>query len=253
MKTQYSRRPRRLLAPNARILAGGVVLIIVVLIILRFALPGVLSALAEPLWRVGNSLTASVGLPESSASVLAERTALKAENEALQNEIRTLSAAVEDIGRLGDGEGVYAGVLARPPVSPYDVVIVSKGTADGVQVGALVYGPGGVPIGVVADTSGSRSHITLFSTAGHETGGWVGEERIPLTLTGEGAGAWSARVAADAVVAVGDLVYLPGPGAVPVGTVARIDAHPASPEAVLRVRPYVNPFTLSIVRIAPLP
>ena len=250
MKTSSFRRPRRLLSPGGGIVVGGVVLVSVLLLALRVFLPGTLSALAAPLWSLGTQAAARVALPESADALRVERDALLAENAALRNENLALVAELADTARVARSEGeVVAGVLVRPPVTPYDVLIVSAGSKQGIVAGATAYGPGGIPVGSVTSVSTNQAHVTLYSATGQSHEGWIGEDRMPATIEGEGAGSFRASISTDAQVKEGDAVYLPGPGGLPVGTVARIEVHPASPEATLYVRPLVNPFTLTAVSI----
>ncbi len=112
-------------------------------------------------------------------------------------------------------------------------------------------GQGGSPLGTVEKVEAGSSRITLFSAPGRETSGWVGEARTPVTFTGAGAGVMNATVPKDALVQVGDIAYLPGPGALAFGVVARVDSNPSSPESQVRVQPTINPFSVLWVQIVP--
>lgn len=239
---------------GGRLAAAGTVVAIVLLFLIRSIFPDTFFALTRPLWSLGDSLSASVGTlikPSEDLNALkAERDALLGELEAERNKNAVLTAQSVDLGRLSDTAGrIIAGVLVRPPVSPYDTLVVSVGTREGVRVGARAYGPGGVPIGVVELVSGENAHIALYSSAGKETQGWIGETRIPITLLGFGGGTFRASISKDAPVTVGEQVLIPGPGALPVGTVARIDADPSSPTALVYIRPLTSPFTITFVAI----
>lgn len=224
------------------------------LFLLRSLFPDTFFALSRPLWSLGESLTASVGTltaPYESADELRkERDALKAELEAERNKSVVLSEQVADLSGLAHtGERIVAGVLVRPPVSPYDTLVVATGSKSNVRVGARAYGPGGVPIGVVELVSQENAHIALYSSAGTETQGWIGETRIPVTLIGLGGGMFRISVSKDAPITIGEQVLIPGPGALPIGTVARVDADPSSPTALVYVRPLASPFTITWVAI----
>lgn len=221
-------------------------------LLLRFLAPGVLTQMATPLWKAGDFATAAVGVPAASlsdaSSVRSENERLLEERSALQAENAVLKERLADLGAPGESvRGVPAGVLSRPPVSAYDTLTVAL--TDSVSVGARVYAPGGIPVGVVDSVNGSSARIALFSEAGRQNEGWVGEARNPITLTGESAGAFSAIVPRDAALTEGETVFLPGPGALPVGYIVRIDRDPSSPEARVHVRPVVNPFALTWVLI----
>ncbi len=238
------------MSPMQGIALGGAVVLILVVALVRAVAPVALMAAAAPFWSVGNFFTASAALPESAASLKAEVERLKKENEALTNEHHALAASLGE--NAESAAGVSAGVLARPPLSPYDVVIVGKGSADGVYAGMRVIAHG-VPAGVIESTSVSTARVVLYSASGQATEGWIGEERVPVTLHGQGAGAFSADVPREAAIAEGDTVYLPGPGALPMGTVAKIESNASSPRATVRIRPRANPFTMTVVSIIAAP
>lgn len=248
MKTKSFRRPKNSFSPYARLalsIGGGVVL---VLILLRVFFPGVLYALASPFWYAGSFATEQIGSFEDAQQLFRENQTLKEETLRLQNENSILKEQLQELG-LYESQGVKAGVLARPPLAPYDVLIVSLSAPS--FVGALVYGPGGVPIGEVESISGTEAHIGLYSRSGRVTEGWLGEERLPVSVVGEGSGSFSITLPQETPVSLGDEVFIPGPGALMIGTVARINTHQASTEKTLIVRPLVNPFSISFVTLAP--
>lgn len=240
-------------------LAALLALAICVLALLRLFAPGALTAAAAPLWRAGSALTSFVGAHEpgeSRAALRAARDELAAQNASLTAKNAVLAAQVADLtnllgGRTEPEKGIVAGVVARPPVAPYDVLIIDQGAQAGIREGALVHGPGGTPIGTVGVADETQSRITLYSTRGIMTPGWLGDNRIPLSLTGAGAGAFEASVPQDAGAQVGDGVYIAAGGAYPVGTVVKVESDPSSPSVRLIVRPYTNPFSLTWVTVAP--
>ncbi|HEX5774979.1 MAG TPA: rod shape-determining protein MreC [Candidatus Paceibacterota bacterium] len=263
MKMPFSRTHKRrnaLLGPGAGIVSLAVGVIILTLFILRAAFPGALTALAMPFWQAGNGLTRGAGslvaVWSDKNALASERDRLMRENLSLAEETRVLAAANTDLTRLLGSreeapEGVLAGVLARPPVAPYDTLVVDQGAGAGVTAGAQVLGPGGAPVGTVESTTAHTSRVLLYSTSGQSSEGWVGAARLPITLEGAGAGAFRALVPRDASIAVGDMVYLPGPGAIPVGIITRVDADPSSPRATVHIRPFTSPFSITWVEIGP--
>jgi cell shape-determining protein MreC len=146
---------------------------------------------------------------------------------------------------------VLAGVMTRPPVSPYDVLIVDQGMGAGIAVGNHAFGPGGVPVGIVTSADARSARVTHYTHTGNVTEGWAGAVRVPMKLLGTGAGGLDAEIPGNAGVAVGDQVFVPGPGALPIGTVVEVVSDPSSPSVVLRIRPLVNPFSLTWVTVQP--
>ena len=253
-------RPVRFLTPwNLR--TGGIVLVVVLtLVVVRAFFPGFFTTLFTPLWNVGERGTASVGAVGTfftdKRELALERDRVQTENEGLIAENGALRERVADLtallgSRTETNSGIVGGVLARPPVSPYDVLVIDVGTGDGVKTGAQVFGNGGTPLGTVASVNNSSARVLLYSAPGRETAAWVGEKRIAGTLRGEGSGAFTMLIAREAGVVVGDLILVPGAGALPVGTVISVEDDPAAPRARVRVRPVSNPFSVSWVTIAP--
>jgi len=234
--------------------------IVVIGIILRVFMPGVIVAVAKPFWLSGTVLTAGVGnagsLFSDKITLARELEAMLAENAALKAANATQEARIQDLQQLLGGRtepeaGVVAGVLARPPVSPYDILIIDAGSDQGVVEGSRVLGPGGMPVGVIESVTARSARALLYSTPGHETESWIGDARIPVTLMGEGTGALSAIVSREAGIIVGDRVYASGPGALAVGTVISVDNDPSSPRSSVDIRPLQNPFSLTWVTIVP--
>ncbi|MES2668628.1 MAG: rod shape-determining protein MreC [Patescibacteria group bacterium] len=262
MKKRFSRRHNSLSAayPWAGPAVLALMLVAVVIAGIRFLAPNALVSVSTPLWTGGNALTAGVGnvgaFFTDRGKLQEERDSLLAENAALRAMSATSEARAADFARLlGDriepARGVVAGVLARPPVSPYDVLIVDQGSESGMAPGSVVEGPGGMPLGLIESVTASSARVLLFSTPGQETESWIGESRIPVTLIGEGAGSMSAEVAREAGIITGDLVYAAGPGARAVGIVTAVGNDPSSPRSRADIRPLQNPFSLTWVTVLP--
>lgn len=246
-------RPRTI----AFVMAG--LAVVLTLLLIRVFAPSFSLSLATPLWNAGTLATKGTGTVSGwfadKEVLLEERDRLLRENAALTEQNLALTAKEVDLMRLmgtrtGPLPTILAGVLIRPPVSPYDVLVVDQGQDAGVRVGAQAMGEGGVPLGVVESVTATQARILLYSAPGHTTHGWIGEERLPVTLTGRGAGTYDAEVPREATVTLGTLVYLPGPGAIPVGSVVDVETDPSSPRASIRVRPYTNPFSVTWVEIS---
>lgn len=257
---RYSTRSRNgLLSPGGAAL-GVLVLLVLILGVVRFAAPGAFIAIATPFWRIGTSLSASVGTGAEgltgTASLVRARDQLAAQNDALTAENRVLAARAQDLqallgSRTAASGGILAAVLARPPVAPYDVLIVDQGTASHVALGATAYGAGGTPVGTVASVTSTTARITLYSNPGLETAAWAGDARVPVTLKGSGSGGFEATLPKTAGVEAGQGIYIAGAGAIPIGSVAKVDSDPSSPNVLLHIHPYLNPFSITWVTISP--
>ena len=242
-----------------RPLAAGLAAIAIIAVVLRLIAPGAFVAAAAPISRAGAGFAEAVSgffaVFHDHAALADERDAAREQAAAFSEENAALSAQVADLTRLlgsrsESRDTILAGVLLRPPESPYDTLVVDQGSDAGVTVGAAAYGAGGVPIGAVSSVTRMSARIALYSAPLQETAGWMGDDREPLTLIGLGGGAFYAEAPREASTTIGEAVYAPGPGALPIGTVARIDSDPSSPKAVVRVRGTLNLFSITWVTIA---
>lgn len=220
---------------------------------LRLVAPNVFAYVTAPVLRasavVGESARGFFGSFGERSALTRENDALRAHNAALALENQALSQRLEAIGMLSLPAGSRpAGVIARPPQSPYDTLVIASGTKDGAAEGMTVFGPGGVPLGIVASALDRFSRVALFSAPGSTLAGWVGEN-VPVEIRGAGGGAFVGTVPRTAGVAAGDIVYAAGPGKLPLGRVARIESDPALSGVTLHIQGAVNLFSLSWVEL----
>lgn len=227
-------------------------------LLLRILAPNFFWQAFTPIFRSADALAARSHFFLNSfgdvAALASKNEQLANENAALANENQALSQKVAAMDSLGPA-GVVAGVVARPPESPYDTLVLAGGKNAGIALGMEVFGNGGVPLGVISSVLADFSYATLFSAPGMNTAGWAGraglsaQADLPLTIVGAGAGAMNATAARSAGLAVGDTVFAPGPGALPIGVIARIDSDPSSPSVTLRIQPLLNLFSIAWVAV----
>lgn len=134
---------------------------------------------------------------------------LKAKISKLQNENRQLRAGEADLPASIStttlpAEYQTAQILARPPQSPYDVLLINKGNKQGVAVGAPVWWPPGIFLGEVVEVRSDNSLVRLVSSQGTRHVGRF-DSRIVTETEGRGGGAMRATVPAGAEVATGTL------------------------------------------------
>ncbi len=248
MKTRYTRKTN-IVTPGRALIAGSIFVLLVAVLGVRTFMQSVFDVAAAPLWSFGDSMTATFA--EEPSELSAGELSLQVQE--LANENLLLRSRLRDVGaerELPSDTGLLAGVLARPPVSPYDVLVVDLGSDAGVGQGMIAYALG-VPVGTVAEVNARSARVLLYSAPERITEGWIGENRLPVTLIGAGSGVFEADVARELAVTEGELVYVP-PGALPIGRVVRIESHASSPRSVLRIQPLVNPLALTWVRLLSL-
>ena len=256
MKRTFLARRNALL--TSRDVSWGVFALVFVLLVLllRFLAPNAFWWAFSPVFRSADALSAQTHFLlsgfENTANLALRNEQLVRENAALTSENQALLQKATNLGALSGpaasgkaAPGIIAGIIARPPASPYDTLVLSLGANADVAVGMEAFGDGGVPLGVVTDVLPDFSRVTLFSAFGMSVDGWVGRTNIPLTVLGGGGGAMRASLARSAGVKVGDGVFIPGPGALPVGSVVRIDSDPSSPSVTLQIEPALNPFSVT--------
>ncbi|MBU6388502.1 rod shape-determining protein MreC [Patescibacteria group bacterium] len=255
-KTSLAKRNALLTSTNISwgALALGAV---IVLLLVRLIAPNMFWQAFAPVFRSANVVAekshAFLSSFGDTASLTLQNERLVSENNALANENQALLHKEASIGALaapgGIAEGIIAGVVARPPASPYDTLVLSSGTNAGVAVGQEAFGEGGVPLGVVSSVLDDFSRVTLFSSPTVVMQGWVGRLHVPLAVFGSGAGTMRASLARSAGISVGDTVFTSGPGMLPVGSVVRIESDPSSPAVVLHIQPAVNLFSVAWVTL----
>ncbi len=253
MKKTFSAKRNALFASIGS--TTGAVTVVALLLIagVRFAAPDLFFTMLAPVMRAGNAVNVKTQdffvLFKGARALTSEVQALREENAALSRENARLAEALWQVDAFAQEPGILAGVVARPPQSPYDTLLIGAGSSSGVALGMEAFVSDGTPIGIVTDVSSSYARVTLFSSSGARMLGWVGQSRVPVTLSGAGGGAFTAELPKATLVTPGDAVYVPGPGALRVGTLARLESDPSSPSVTLYITPLVNPFAITNVRL----
>ncbi len=254
MKRTYLAKRNALLS-STNISWGAYALIVaVLLLILRISAPNFFWTVFTPVFRASDAFSEKSSLFFNSfgdtAKLSVQNERLIEENSALFLQNQTLIQKIEDISGLEqDGKTIIAGVVARPPSSPYDTLILAGGSNEGIILGMEAFGEGGTPLGVVSTVLDDFSRVTLFSAPKMTVSGWVGKNSLPVTIIGVGAGAMQASVARSAGIVVGDVVSVPGPGRISIGSVVRVDSDPSSPSVTLRIRSELNMFSVAWVTL----
>ncbi|MBP6860517.1 MAG: hypothetical protein KBC38_03095 [Candidatus Pacebacteria bacterium] len=246
----------------SKISRTGVVLVVLVVAIIgvRLVVPGAVSGVLAPVAYVSDMAIAGIAAGGAAVTGPAELsrklTEAKRYATAMEEQNRVLASRVADLetllgSRTEPAKGVVAYVIARPPQSPYDALVIDQGSDAGVGVGGLVTGAGGIPLGRVASVTRASARVLLLSAPGVLTEAWAGEARIALALTGAGAGAFTANAPREATVLEGDSIYVAAAGSLPIGVIRRVDTDPADPSKTVYIDPITNPFSISSVIVYP--
>ena len=125
-------------------------------------------------------------------------------------------------------EHISAAVISRKTGGWWRQIILNKGSKDGVEIGNIVIGPGGL-LGIVKNTSLLTSSVTLLTSPESKLGVWVDRSQTNGVLVGSGDDHPSLILySKDADIKVGDFVSSSPassllPPNIPIGVVQSID------------------------------
>lgn len=175
---------------------------------------------------------------------LRERSALRADIEALQAELDATTAHTLTIERLTEenialrsvyGEGLpskrlLSRVVARPPWLAYDLIQLDKGSDDGVVVGAPVFAGRDVVVGSVVETGPRYAFVELVTSAGFLSTVYLPAAKLVATMEGQGNGVSRVRFAQGIRVVPGDLVIMLAYDAGVYGQITHVENESTQPE-----------------------
>ena len=127
-----------------------------------------------------------------------------------------------------DDDNISAAVISRKTGSWWRQIILNKGSKDGVEIGSIVIGPGGL-LGRVKNTSLLTSSVTLITSPESKLGVWVDRIKTNGLLVGLGDDFPSLVLySKDADIKVGDFVSSSPsstllPPNIPIGIIQSID------------------------------
>jgi cell shape-determining protein MreC len=175
------------------------------------------SSFNESVWRIG---LRGQSVPKIFTSYLTSKNKLLNENIYLRNQLdearlQVLSTSIykdenqklkEILGRKQNSSIVLAEILSKPNKSPYDIIVVDVGSADGIIVGQKVLAKGYVPIGEIIEVGKKNSKARLYSTPGTVTEAVLESSQIDLDLKGAGSGGFEITIPKDVEVHVGQAI-----------------------------------------------
>lgn len=146
---------------------------------------------------------------------------LMAENIVLENENGTLK---DMLGRKEIKQNtVLAVVLVKPPLTPYDMLTVDIGSADGVHVGDKVIANANIYIGEVSEVQAHTSKVILYSTPGRKLSVMLGNNSVSVEAVGAGAGNFNIYLPREVEVKEGDVIVVPAITANVFGIVEKVN------------------------------
>ena len=150
-------------------------------------------------------------------------------------------------------EHISAAVISRKTGSWWRQIILNKGSKDGVEIGDIVIGPGGL-LGRVKNTSLFTSSVTLITSPESKLGVWVDRIQINGLLVGLGDDYPSLILySKDADIKVGDFVSSSPastllPPNIPIGIVQSLD-EPLKSNNTAKISLLAKPHVIDWVQI----
>ena len=155
-----------------------------------------------------------------------------------------------------NNDHISAAVISRKTGSWWRQIILNKGSNDGVQIGNIVIGPGGL-LGRVKNTSLLTSSVTLLTSPESKVGVWVDRIQINGLLVGLGDDFPRLIIySKDADIKVGDFVSSSPastllPPNIPIGIVQSIDK-PIKEKKIAKISLFAKPSVIDWVQILKL-
>lgn len=221
-----------------------IIIATVILVIAIFLIPKLLGKVAalvlSPIAGVERWIYESTG---TIPSFFRERNALLADVIKRDKQLAGQSGATLTIRRLeieneilrgllgsSSTERIAAGVVVRPPSTPFDRLILDQGSNNGVIEGAPVFTGRDQVIGYVEKVFSGSSVVTLVTSPGIESTVFIIGPNIYTTAVGQGGGVLQVGVPQGIPLALGNLVVIPSFDAGVYGSIVSIDSIETRPE-----------------------
>lgn len=205
---------------------------------LDFFLTRSLHSVAYPFWKskafFSKRLFVIQAIIKSKETILNENRELKnklleidyqrADIEILTIENKQLRSLLE---REEVPETLQAFILARPPQTLYDVLIIDIGKKKGLKGGEKVFFRN-ILLGEIIEVFEKTASVRLLSSGGFETKAYIDRINLPVIIIGKGSGNFESKLPKDANVEIGDFLIIPGERGKLLGQVEEIESNPSS-------------------------
>jgi cell shape-determining protein MreC len=205
----------------------------------RPALSKITTFIASPFYSIQKYIqTSSATIPifiRSRSELAKEIDTLKNEIESQKGVQQSLLYITEENKELrsllnaSNTPSILASIIARPPHTPYDTVVIDQGSMDGIVEASPVFYGTGLALGYVKKSLPHHAFVTLFSSPGAETTVYVFGPNIFTTAYGEGGGVIRLSIPHGILVKEGDVIILPSLTTGVLGTVSSVVSIPSEP------------------------
>jgi len=234
-------------------------IVLVTVFVVRIFAPQFLSStffsVAQSFWNVRNTLTNQV---DNILTYFSSKTSLSSQIGSLQEKlVRVRELAIQNrilreenaslrvlVGRGIQDEWILAGVIEKPPRTPFDIILIDAGKRDGVENGMMIVS-GKIFLGEIIEALDDVSKVELFSIGGGTLEGVILRTNTSVTITGRGGGNFEAEVPRSFNIEVGDTVSLSGLETLLIAEVLSVESDSTAAFKTVLLR---SPITLTSLR-----
>ncbi len=223
---------------------------------------GFIVSAVSPIWEAENAFSRTVKKTwnhlESRQNLVNENFDLKGRVGSLELEVASLTISLEQerafyglLGRAPVSGEVVASVIARPPQSPYDVILLDAGSREGITKDARVYLAEGPALGIITEVFTSSAKVKLFSTAGEKLDAVLERGSVPVVLEGRGAGNFRLKIPREVEVVAGDRIVTGDTEFSLLAVVEVVNVNSTDAFQEVLARSPLNIFSLRLVSVIP--
>ena len=231
-----------------------VVIIVLMQILFPHFIPAIFNTIARPFWHIEFGLKS--GSLDSPSYLLSENESLKRtisdmqEREKIYDFVFAENDELRGIyNKASTSDYILSAVLAKPPFTKYDELIIDVGSAKGMNIGREVLAPNKTVIGRISSVTSQTSTVEIFTSSGLKFQVSIGERHINAVAKGVGGGQFEAEVSRNDLINIGDLVTASTISNKVFGTVNAIISDPTEPFSKIIIVPEVNIYDLRWVLI----
>ena len=225
---------------------------------------GYFHRVAQPVWKVNTKVQEGLS---PSLGYFSSRSELYIENQDLKKQLGAMSAKLadrsflrhenillkENLGRHEkEPERIFAVVLAKPDITPYDTLVIDIGKNDEILVGDLIVVEN-VILGEIEEVYQTSSKVRLYSSNNQKVNVFIGDDAIGAEAQGLGGGNFEIELPRNVNVFVGDSVYVSDINPRVLGVVEYINSDPNDVFERILFKSPVNPFSLRFVDVIRAP
>jgi cell shape-determining protein MreC len=161
---------------------------------------------------------------------LEQKVAASQDVEETLNILEKENAELRSLMHSSSTPQILAGVIARPPYTPYDTLVIDRGYDDGVYENAPVFYSDHKILGYVSKSFPKTALITLLSSSGVESTVYIFGPNVFTTAYGEGGGVIRMSVPQGILLEKENIVVTPSLENGILGAIDEIQSIPTEPE-----------------------